>query len=413
MGFISVVASLQSFACVRLVCCLALISAIAPIAPIAQAQGVVPVRIFSSDFDIEPMSQSSYLNFKQAGVTFHGSTFEWHGSTARSYGRVTSNGQLDLFAGATTYNPGLPLNQATPSLFSFFELQSGGWWRPRTELIRSAEACIVRDPMYPADCFAPGCIHPRKALTADFNADGKPDVFVACTGYDAPPFPGERNKVVLSRPNGTWWVQDASVDVGFFHGASSGDLNGDQYPDVVVAALQPFALINDGFGHFTREDSSLRFPATLQGGYFTIELMDIDGDGLADLVVAGHEHEAAETRIYLNPGGYDFRAVTPVVVPPVPGQGVVLDFALTTAGGQRMLWISRTSNPPPGEPNIYGVNFYASRVIQKVTWPGLVSTIPMQENPGAWVTWLIRGVLPDGRQFVSPDISVTGFQLIQ
>ncbi len=31
----------------------------------------------------------------------------------------------------------------------------------------------------------------------NFNGDGRPDVFVACHGYDASPFPDERNKTVL------------------------------------------------------------------------------------------------------------------------------------------------------------------------------------------------------------------------
>ena len=72
-----------------------------------------------------------------------------------------------------------------------------------------------------------GCIHPRKAIVADFNGDGRPDIFVACHGYDATPFPGEANKVVLSQPNGTYVTSNASADVGFHHGAAAADLNGD------------------------------------------------------------------------------------------------------------------------------------------------------------------------------------------
>lgn len=369
---------------------------------------VVPVRIFNSGFDATPMSQSSYENFKHVGVSFYQSELEWHGGADRSYGHFISAGQLDLFMGGGTYNPSLPPDQATPSTFGFFVLQPDQWWMPRPDLVHSAEPCYTPDPAYPELCWAPGCIHPRKALTADFNADGKPDVFVACHGYDAPPFPGERNKVVLSQPDGTWWLQDAADDVGFFHGASSADLNGDQYPDVIVAVAQPFALINDGFGHFTREEPSLRIPTTLHGGYYSVELMDVDGDGLADLVAGGHEHEFADTVVFLNPGDYDFHEVAPITLPAVPGQGVVLDFTLTSAGGQRVLWISRTSDG-----QTYGVDAYTTRVVQKLTWPDLVSTVPLLEDPGPWVTWLIPGVLPDGRQFVSPDVSTEGFQLIQ
>lgn len=393
----------------RLVSSLLLAVALAASASNVQAQAVVPVRIFNSGFDFVPMSQSSYENFKHVGLVSQTGAL----NGGRAYGHFLRPDQLDLFMAPATYNVSLPPEQATPALFGFLERQPGDWWLPRTEFMHSAEACWVFDPKYPQDCYTRGCVFPRKSLTADFNADGKPDVFVACHGYDAPPFPGERNKVVLSQPDGTWFVRDAADDVGFFHGASSADLNGDQYPDVVVAVAQPFALINDGFGHFTREDPGLRFPAVLQGGYYSVELMDVDGNSLPDLVVGGHEHEAADTFVFLNPGDADFREVTPVVIPPVPGQGIVLDFTLTSAGGQRVLWVNRTSNPPPGEPGVYGVNAYTSRVVQKVAWPGLVASVPLLEDPGAWVEWLIPGVLPDGRHYVTPEIAVSGFVLIQ
>ena len=40
--------------------------------------------------------------------------------------------------------------------------------------------------------------HPREILVADFNGDGRDDVFVAAHGYDAMPFAGERNSLILS-----------------------------------------------------------------------------------------------------------------------------------------------------------------------------------------------------------------------
>jgi hypothetical protein len=48
-----------------------------------------------------------------------------------------------------------------------------------------------------------GCLHPRKALVVDFNGDARPDVFVACHGYDVSPFPGEQPVLLLSQPDGS------------------------------------------------------------------------------------------------------------------------------------------------------------------------------------------------------------------
>ena len=44
--------------------------------------------------------------------------------------------------------------------------------------------------------------HARRLIFADFNSDGRPDVFVADTGNDNPPFAGWPSTLVLSAPGG-------------------------------------------------------------------------------------------------------------------------------------------------------------------------------------------------------------------
>jgi FG-GAP-like repeat len=69
----------------------------------------------------------------------------------------------------------------------------------------------------------------RQIIIADFNGDHRNDIFVADHGYDAPPFPGHPNTVVLSTPDGK--LVDASADLppesGFSHSATAADVNGD------------------------------------------------------------------------------------------------------------------------------------------------------------------------------------------
>lgn len=337
------------------------------------------------------LASNSYTNAK--GLGLGPQTLPGGDNTMRAWGDFAGNGRLDLFRAWLTYDHRKPEAEATPSRFEFWSRQADG--------SLSLESRLLPDG-------ADGCIHPRKPIVADFNGDGRPDVFVACHGYDSMPFPGEKNKVVLSQPNGTYVISNAAPDVGFHHGASAADLNGDGHIDVVVTnnneERQVYTLLNDGTGHFSRE-TVRRTPTAIQwGNLYTVELVDVDEDGKLDLVVGGHEWEGGTPRVYLNPGNNDFSAVAPVVLPAVPGDGVVLDFLLTGSGATRAIWMTRTSGGDG--------TFYESKVVQKVTWPSLNSSVPLKERPGRWVPWLVPAVV-NGTPVVTSDNAIENFSLPQ
>lgn len=148
---------------------------------------------------------------------------------------------------------------------------------------------------------APARVHEREALIEDFNGDGIGDLFIAATGYDARPFPGEQNVLLLSSPEGH---RDVSMDNlpsqnDMSHGADAGDIDGDGDIDILVMTnegsekILPYVLRNDGTGSFTKEPFSVILdPAYIdfnnrgrahRAEYSTIRLMDADGDGLLDL----------------------------------------------------------------------------------------------------------------------------------
>lgn len=143
-----------------------------------------------------------------------------------------------------------------------------------------------------------GMQHPRKIITGDYNNDGLMDAFVAGHGYDADPYPGEAPALLLNTGAG-FTVKKYTEHVGFYHAASSADIDNDG--DVDIFILSPsggtYFMINDGEANFTfnsdRLDSSLHSP----NGYYTAELIDIDKDGYIDLLLAGHEYEGATTII--------------------------------------------------------------------------------------------------------------------
>lgn len=335
---------------------------------------------------------TSYQNFKEVGLTSQSLPFGRAGvGTVRTFADFSRQGRLDLFTATPTYWPPTTPAAATPSIFEFWRKQANGSYVKDTTLLSSSA----------------GCIHPRKPIVADFNNDERPDVFVACHGFDATPFPGERNKIVLSQPNGTYVIQDASSDVGFFHGATAADVNADGLIDVIVVnnmdAASAFALINQGGGVFQREAAG-RLPATIGGKpYFSVELVDVNEDNQLDLVLGGHEWEGAPTRVLLNPGSLNFSSVTPIDLPAVANEGVVLDFLLSGSGPSRALWVLRTSGGDG--------TFYQSRTVQKVSWPSLASTVPLAQRPAQWFQWMIPTQV-NGQKIISSEDGSMGVSIV-
>ena len=68
----------------------------------------------------------------------------------------------------------------------------------------------------------PSLINPREIVSGDFNRDGRADIFVAAHGYDAAPFPGETNLLLLSNADGTYTDRSATLPQApdFSHSAS-------------------------------------------------------------------------------------------------------------------------------------------------------------------------------------------------
>ena len=139
----------------------------------------------------------------------------------------------------------------------------------------------------------PSMQHPREVDVADFNGDGKLDIFVAAHGYDAAPFPGERNVLLISRGDGTYADQSATLPSApdFSHSTTIGDINGDGIPDIFVGNVplpqKAYFLIGKGDGTFTQATELIPADLTSPNGstFLTSLLVDVDGDGFPDLVL--------------------------------------------------------------------------------------------------------------------------------
>lgn len=199
----------------------------------------------------------------------------------------------------------------------------------------------------------PSFLAARKAISGDYNGDGKVDVFIAAHGVDVAPFLGEAAGLILSTSDGYSVSKGMDSFSGFQHGAASADIDADGDVDIFVANTeQPYFMINNGSGVFIKDTS--RLVDLSNSSFYTVELLDVDQDGFADLVVAGHEYEGFLTRILWGDSTGFYSAKKSAVLPNVEGQGIVvdIDFADLNGNGRNDVVVLRTGDPENG-PGFY------------------------------------------------------------
>ena len=198
----------------------------------------------------------------------------------------------------------------------------------------------------------------RKVIIGDYNNDKMPDIFIAATGDDRPPFAGEYCEMLLSNSNKKYDLVKFTARSSFYRGASSGDIDKDGDLDIfVIGKPDSYFLINDGKGNFTYSTSQLDISTLFD--QFTCELIDIDKDGYLDLIMGGHEFMPGNTtRIYWGDATYKFTNKTDI--PLVANLGVITDLDIYDLDGNGIneVVVTRT-----GGKNDFS-NFYSGWYIQ-------------------------------------------------
>jgi hypothetical protein len=237
-----------------------------------------------------------------------------------------------------------------------------------------------------------GCLHPRKALVDDFNKDGFPDLYVACTGYDGlvnGKSLGEKSKLLINDGKGGFSVTDTYIN-GYYHGAASADVNGDGYPDIVVANMfnqqilgtegkNVHVLINQKNGTFVSDNSRIT-GLTNWTGYWSVELIDVNNDGILDLIAGGDDKNNASAIILYGSANGTFGS-TKEVIPPVAGRGTILDFTYVVNNGKRTLYIARTAD------NTDNQSWYGTNTLQAYDLTTKIASVVLDKINVIWEAW--------------------------
>lgn len=337
------------------------------------------------------VSKSSYENAKNAGISPQSlpvvdPSFNEGIQNGYAFADFFQDGSMSLVA-FTEHDPldGSWPPQVLGSVY-FYKKADDGTWVDRT-------ASLLGD--------ATGCILPRKLLVADFNNDGRPDVFATCSGVDVAPYSGENFRILLSQSDGRYKNVKLPFS-GYAHGASAADVDGDGTVDIVIADMKGlngktpiYFLMNDGNGQFKADyDRANRPEWEYKVAFWTVELIPDSASGKYKLFVGGTESyidankqtQGGAPTLLISPDSNGNYASTPTKsMPALTGFQNIIDVVVT----DHALYTLRVQSEP----------FYGGIAIQKVDLSTGESTVVYSHVgwypgkylafPTTWFSWMV------------------------
>lgn len=324
-----------------------------------------------------PVQASSYLNAKNLNIDsqtlpnpFSGFKFNYIELGERATAGIAmadffQDGTLGLVVFTDNFVPVNDPLYGKASGHAYFFKQVGNSWVDYT-------ANVLKDQT--------GCITPRKVIVADFNGDGKPDVFASCSGIDRELKPGETKgespRFLMSQPDGSYKNIAAPINC-YCHGAAAAEMNKKGYADIVVVdpsvRMMPYMLINNGEGTFTPDYSKFAND-TKEKPIATVEIIDFDNAGKFDVILAGGELSFDfgnfvttrwDTTILHNSGNNNFVNAIKTLIPVDQSYGLVLDIVYVDG----FLYTNRTTTGKTDATS------YTATAIQKVNYKTLGSNL--------------------------------------
>jgi hypothetical protein len=240
----------------------------------------------------------------------------------------------------------------------------------------------------------PSVVEGRELVLADFNGDGRSDMFFADHGMDTDPFPGHQNTLVLSAPGGR--MVDATSGIpqqsDQTHSATAADIDGDEDIDLYVGNLggggvPPQIWLNDGTGVFTVTEGLLP-PDQVNlslNWYTTSEFADVNNDTFPDLIL-GQGNPNRPSHVLLNDGTGHFSQMETPLPPTIfapDQQPVDIKAADISGDGYLDLFLSDTRST------------YVGRYVQVLINNGdgtfrdeTAARLPQADNSDPWIIWI-------------------------
>jgi hypothetical protein len=210
--------------------------------------------------------------------------------------------------------------------------------------------------------------HGTKLLVGDFNNDSLPDIF-SNVAVDPPffafPFLNDNCHLILNSKNGLSSVKEFN-DQGFWYTGCSGDIDNDGDLDIITFnfhsqgnGVKSRIMWNDGKANFTIDFNGIGdIPVVYQS-----ELIDINNDGLLDLVIAFVPNGPTRTNdlriLWGNGKSFSLSNSTSINISP-DWYLMNLDFLDIDKDGIKEVIPSGNYNNPVGGAPIFFISFFKS-----------------------------------------------------
>ena len=355
-----------------------------------------------------PLFRTSYENKNHHNVPTQSIPIHWTkggiyfaNDVAYGFADFFQDGTLSFFKAQVTYSPTESISEMTPSLLSFWRKNSDGEWIENNLGLLSESDSV-------------GCFLPRKAVIADFNNDKKPDIWLACSGYDAPPFTRENQSLLLSQSSGVYKTLEIPNSKYYAHGAAAADINDDGWIDILNVGGSAFFYINNGDGTFSEDRTRILNASQKDDDYITGELVDVNNDGFVDIVLGGggFNEAVSPVKIIYNDGNGIFAEE---VTLPISEDDYNLTLDLFVEQGSVYLLQTRTSPFKYKGSSVKKVNLKTMDyevIFKSVDKSGYNTIVESQHNPyingippsdvslPSWIDWIV----PYRNRIVSPSI---------